>query len=98
MNCRRVILAFAFVFCVLAPRFALAHDVWVDDDGSKEAWMSWEFDPGTMFGLTTPAMYATCRLDDNGTGDTGAACTGTGSTPCRWGTASCVRGVSRTRR
>jgi hypothetical protein len=38
-------------------------------------------------------MYGTCRLDDNGSGTTGAACTGAGSTPCRWGTQSCVAGV-----
>jgi hypothetical protein len=43
--------------------------------------------------FTSPFMYATCRLDDNGTGDTGARCSGTGATPCRWGTASCVGGV-----
>jgi hypothetical protein len=41
----------------------------------------------------SPAMYATCRLDDNGAGTTGSACSGTGSTPCRWGTAACVSGI-----
>jgi hypothetical protein len=39
------------------------------------------------------AMYATCRLDDNGTGVTGDDCEGNGSTPCLWGSTSCVGGI-----
>ena len=40
---------------------------------------------------TSRFQYATCRLDDNGTRDTGAACSAT--QPCRFGAASCVSGV-----
>jgi hypothetical protein len=40
---------------------------------------------------TSPAMYARCALDDNGTAGTGAACSTT--TTCRWGAQSCVSGV-----
>ena len=40
----------------------------------------------------SPAMYARCMLDDNGTGGTGASCA-SGGTSCRWGAASCVSGV-----
>ncbi|MCZ7681446.1 MAG: hypothetical protein M5U28_22690 [Sandaracinaceae bacterium] len=39
----------------------------------------------------SPFMYATCRLDDNGTSGTGAACSG--GTGCRWGAQSCVSGI-----
>ena len=38
-------------------------------------------------------MYAACRLDNNGTGQTGDDCLGVGSTPCIWGTAACVGGI-----
>ncbi|HEU0032981.1 MAG TPA: MopE-related protein [Kofleriaceae bacterium] len=38
---------------------------------------------------TGAAMFASCRLDDNGTKTTGQSCTG----GCKWGPASCVNNV-----
>ena len=46
-----------------------------------------------QLGSTSPAMYARCALDDNGTGSTGSACGRTGTPGCRWGTAACVSNV-----
>jgi len=40
---------------------------------------------------TSRAMYASCRLDDNGTGTTGDSCSG--GTSCMWGAQSCVSGI-----
>jgi hypothetical protein len=54
-------------------------------------------EPGTVCEIvqvtlaTSRAMYAQCRLDDNGTGGTGASCSG--GTSCRWGPESCVSGI-----
>lgn len=52
--------------------------------------------PGTIcelvqIGGASPAMYARCRLDNNGTGATGDSCSG--GTTCQWGPASCVSGI-----
>jgi putative membrane protein len=60
MSRRRSVIFIAFALCAIMPRFAFAHDVWIDDDaaGASAWWTNWGFEPGTVIGLVlTGILY-----------------------------------------